>query len=46
MIESAQLALSNLLAPAVLFFLLGFGAGWFKSDLNVPEGAARPWRWS
>jgi hypothetical protein len=41
MIESAQLALTNLLAPAVLFFLLGFGAGWFKSDLTVPEGAAK-----
>jgi hypothetical protein len=41
MIESAHLALSNLLAPAVLFFLLGLSAGWFKSDLTVPEGAAK-----
>ncbi|MFN3515023.1 MAG: sodium-dependent bicarbonate transport family permease [Phenylobacterium sp.] len=41
MIESAQLALANLLAPAVLFFLLGFGAGWFRSDLAIPESAAK-----
>jgi uncharacterized protein len=40
-IESAQLALANLLAPAVLFFLLGFGAGWFRSDLAIPESAAK-----
>ncbi|HMP63406.1 MAG TPA: sodium-dependent bicarbonate transport family permease, partial [Phenylobacterium sp.] len=39
--DSLQLALTNLLTPAILFFLLGFGAGWFKSDLAVPEGAAK-----
>jgi len=41
LIESLNLALANLLAPAVLFFLLGFAAAWFKSDLSVPEGAAK-----
>lgn len=41
MIDSLQLALANLLAPAVLFFLLGFAAGWFRSDLTVPETAAK-----
>lgn len=41
MIGSMQLAVANLLAPAVLFFLLGFVAGWFRSDLTVPEGAAK-----
>jgi hypothetical protein len=40
-VDSLQLALTNLLTPAILFFLLGFGAGWFKSDLAVPEGAAK-----
>lgn len=41
MLESIQLALANLLAPAVLFFLLGFFAGWFRSDLTIPESAAK-----
>lgn len=41
MLDSLQLALANLLAPAVLFFLLGFSAGWFRSDLTVPESAAK-----
>lgn len=41
MIDSLHLALANLLAPAVLFFLLGFGAGWLRSDLTVPESAAK-----
>lgn len=41
MIETLHLALSNLLAPAVLFFLLGFAAGWFRSDLSVPESVAK-----
>lgn len=35
------LAAANLLAPAVLFFLLGMAAGWFRSDLSVPESAAK-----
>lgn len=39
--DSLQLALTNLLTPAILFFLLGFAAGWFKSDLAIPEGAAK-----
>lgn len=41
MIGSIQLAIANLFVPAVLFFLLGFAAGWFRSDLTVPEGAAK-----
>ncbi len=41
MVDSLQMALTNLLTPAILFFLLGFAAGWFKSDLSVPEGAAK-----
>jgi len=41
LIETLQLGLANLLAPAVLFFALGFGAGWFRSDLTVPESAAK-----
>jgi hypothetical protein len=35
------MALTNLLTPAILFFLLGFGAGWFKSDLSIPESTAK-----
>lgn len=27
----------NLLTPAVLFFILGIGAGFFKSDLEIPK---------
>lgn len=41
MVDSLQMALTNLLTPAILFFLLGFGAGWFKSDLSVPESTAK-----
>jgi uncharacterized protein len=40
-IESLQLAVANLLAPAVLFFVLGFAAGWLRSDLTIPETAAK-----
>ena len=41
MVDSVQMALTNLLTPAILFFLLGFGAGWFKSDLSIPESTAK-----
>lgn len=41
MVDSLQMALTNLLTPAILFFLLGFGAGWFKSDLSIPESTAK-----
>jgi hypothetical protein len=33
--------LQNLLSPAILFFVLGVGAGWLKSDLEVPESISR-----
>lgn len=42
MIETALTAASaNLLAPAILFFALGALAGWAKSDLSIPEQAAK-----
>ena len=31
----------NLLAPAILFFVLGLIAAFAKSDLSIPEGAAK-----
>lgn len=31
----------NLLSPAVLFFVLGIVAGFFKSDLEIPESISR-----
>ncbi len=34
-------ALTNLLAPAILFFALGALAGWAKSDLSFPDQAAK-----
>lgn len=36
-----DLILQNLLSPAILFFILGTGAGYLKSDLNVPETMGR-----
>lgn len=42
MFETALSAASvNLLAPAILFFGLGALAGWWKSDLAIPEQAAK-----
>ncbi|MEM9432104.1 MAG: sodium-dependent bicarbonate transport family permease, partial [Pseudomonadota bacterium] len=35
------LAAANLLSPAVLAFALGFGAAMARSDLSVPEAAAK-----
>ena len=32
---------SNLLAPAILFFVLGQVAAFVRSDLSIPEGAAK-----
>jgi hypothetical protein len=32
---------ANMLQPAILFFLLGIAAGFFKSDLEVPESISR-----
>jgi uncharacterized protein len=42
MLETAlNAAIANLVAPAVLFFALGALAGWLKSDLAIPDQAAR-----
>lgn len=35
--DLAQLFFTNLLSPAILFFVLGISAGFLKSDLRVPE---------
>lgn len=32
---------SNLLVPTILFFLLGLAAAFVRSDLSIPEGAAK-----
>ena len=39
--EALNLAANNLLTPAVLFFTLGAFAGLLRSDLTVPESAAK-----
>jgi hypothetical protein len=39
-----QAALSNLLSPMVLFFLLGFAAVKLGSDLAIPEPIRSPRR--
>jgi uncharacterized protein len=36
-----ELAMTNLLAPPVLFFALGLFAALVKSDLSMPEAAAK-----
>lgn len=42
MLETALSAASaNLLAPALLFFALGALAGWARSDLSIPDQAAK-----
>jgi hypothetical protein len=42
MLETALNAASaNLLAPALLFFALGALAGWARSDLSIPDQAAK-----
>lgn len=42
MLESVLSAAgANLLAPAILFFALGALAGWAKSDLTIPDQAAK-----
>ena len=38
---SASLVLQNLLAPPILFFLLGMAATWLGSDLSIPQPIAR-----
>ena len=37
----ADLALSNLFNPVILFFILGFGASLLKSDLHVPGNVSK-----
>jgi len=42
MLETAfSAAGANLLSPALLFFALGAMAGWAKSDLSIPDQAAK-----
>lgn len=36
-----ELAMTNLLAPPVLFFALGLFAAWARSDLAMPDAAAK-----
>lgn len=39
--ELLQLISQNLLSPAILFFALGILAGFFKSDLEIPDSISR-----
>ena len=39
--EFLQLISQNMLSPAILFFALGIGAGFVKSDLAVPDSISR-----
>jgi len=42
MVESiASLALGNLINPVVLFFILGFAARFFRSDLEIPGNVSK-----
>jgi hypothetical protein len=34
-------ALGTIFSPVVLFFALGFGAGWFRSSLAIPEAVGK-----
>ena len=36
-----DLAISNLLSPIILFFILGFLAAIARSDLSIPEAMAK-----
>lgn len=36
-----ELISQNLLTPAILFFILGVSAGFFKSDLEIPDSISR-----
>jgi hypothetical protein len=36
-----EAAAQNLLSPPILFFVLGLLAGWFRSDLEVPDAIAK-----
>lgn len=39
--EILQAFTENLLSPAILFFALGMAAGFFKSDLEIPDSISR-----
>lgn len=39
--ELLQLISQNILSPAILFFALGILAGFFKSDLEIPDSISR-----
>lgn len=39
--EIFDLIIANILSPAVLFFALGMAAGFFKSDLEIPDSISR-----
>ncbi|MFT7059128.1 MAG: hypothetical protein ACJASV_001635 [Pseudorhodobacter sp.] len=39
--EILSIAASNLLSPVILFFVLGLAAAFARSDLSVPEAAAK-----
>lgn len=41
MTEILNLALNNLLSPVILFFILGFGAKFLKSDLSIPGNVSK-----
>ena len=41
MFEMFNLALNNLLSPIILFFILGFGAKFLKSDLAIPGNVSK-----
>lgn len=39
--EGLSAAMATILSPVVLFFALGFGAGWFRSSLAIPEAVGK-----
>ena len=41
MSDILNLALNNLLSPVILFFILGFGAKFLKSDLSIPGNVSK-----
>jgi len=40
-VDTLASAAATILSPVVLFFALGFGAGWFRSSLAIPEGVGK-----
>jgi len=39
--DSLTSALQTIFSPVVLFFALGFGAGWLRSSLEIPEAVGK-----